>query len=110
MWINLDENELRIIQQCLNAATQGAGIPSPNQAQPVIDRLVATGVGQAVPEMLQFRTAAEGRYLSHPWTDGDVDIDDDAFVSDSDDGAYVMGWFWVSNELAGIENDAEEGQ
>ena len=30
--------------------------------------------------------------------DGEIEIDDDAAVSMSEDGAYVQGWLWVADE------------
>lgn len=38
--------------------------------------------------------------------DGEIEIDDTAIVSESaDNGAYVMGWLWVSNPGADEEDD-----
>lgn len=35
--------------------------------------------------------------------DGEVEFDDDAIVSVSEDkGAYVMAWVWISDEEAGV--------
>lgn len=33
--------------------------------------------------------------------DGELEVDDDAIVSSSDDGAYVEVWLWVGNEEVG---------
>ena len=39
--------------------------------------------------------------------DGELEIDGDAVVSMGEDpGAYVAAWVWVSNEEAGIEEEA----
>ena len=39
-----------------------------------------------------------------------TEIDDNAIVSDSEDGAYVMAWCWVSKREAGLEEgDEDEG-
>lgn len=43
-----------------------------------------------------------------PDRDG-ISYDATPIVSQSDDGAYVSGWVWVSNEAAGLEPD-EEGE
>lgn len=41
--------------------------------------------------------------------DGEIEVDDDASVSVSDDGgAYVMAWLWVYNHDAGIEVEEDE--
>lgn len=61
-----------------------------------------------------FRTAAGEKFHPRMGTDGDLDLDVDAFVSDSEDGAYVMGWLWVTNAEAGLndpdEEDEEDGE
>lgn len=41
-------------------------------------------------------------------SDGDIDTDDIPLVSESDAGAYVSAWIWVSNEDAGIEGEGGE--
>jgi hypothetical protein len=40
------------------------------------------------------RYIAEAKRKYH--VDGEVEIDDDAVVSHSDEGAYVQAWVWVS--------------
>lgn len=35
--------------------------------------------------------------------DGELEFDDDAVVSSSDEGAYVMAWKWVDKDEAGID-------
>lgn len=41
--------------------------------------------------------------------EGEVEIDDNAVVSESDDGgAYVAAWVWVSDADAGFANEEEE--
>lgn len=40
--------------------------------------------------------------------EGELEVDSPTVVSrGDDDGAYVMGWIWVSNEAAGIVSNAE---
>lgn len=46
----------------------------------------------------QFRSVAHERYVCG--SDGDIDMDENAVVSQSDEGAYVAAWIWVSNEAA----------
>lgn len=41
-------------------------------------------------------------------SDGDIDTDSIPIVSESDDGAYVLIWAWVSNEDAGIDTGETE--
>ena len=41
--------------------------------------------------------------------EGEVEIDDNAIVSKGDDaGAYVLGWVWVEDEVAGIETPEDD--
>ena len=43
-----------------------------------------------------------------PSHEGDVEVDDNAIVSMSDDGgAYVAAWIWVSDEDAGVTREEE---
>lgn len=37
--------------------------------------------------------------------EGELEVDDSAIVSASDDGAYVMAWLWVENADAGIKTE-----
>lgn len=50
------------------------------------------------PHDARFITKAKEQYQSG--SDGDIDIDDSPVVSQSDNGAYVAMWGWVSNEDA----------
>lgn len=38
--------------------------------------------------------------------DDDLSIDDRTITSESDEGAWVLGWIWVSDEEAGVERKA----
>lgn len=39
----------------------------------------------------------------HVWySDGDVNVDECAVVSESDEGAYVAAWVWVPREAIGL--------
>jgi hypothetical protein len=40
--------------------------------------------------------------------DGECEIDDDAVVSASDKGAYVMAWVWVDGDTEVIEGEGDE--
>lgn len=46
------------------------------------------------PHLNAYRQAVE--------TSDELEVDENAIVSDSDDGAFVMAWVWVTNEEAGI--------
>lgn len=41
-------------------------------------------------------------------SEGEIEVDPNAVVSTSDEGAYVMCWQWVANEQVGIRSDYEE--
>jgi hypothetical protein len=49
------------------------------------------------PVEAAYRKAARDRYTGHggQFMDGDVNVDEDAVVSESDEGAYVSAWVWV---------------
>jgi hypothetical protein len=50
-----------------------------------------------ITEIEDYRNKARDRYTGHggDFSDGDIDIDVDAVVSHSDEGAYVAAWVWV---------------
>lgn len=58
---------------------------------------------QTDDESEAFRSAAQEH-----WADDECEIDGDAFVSASDEGAFVAAWVWVSREEAGLSE--EEGE
>ncbi len=68
--------------------------------------LIADGLGFAEcihafgEEGSPFIEAAREKYACG--SSGDVEIDATTVVSQSDDGAFVMGWLWVSNSTAGV--------
>jgi hypothetical protein len=57
---------------------------------------------EELPHDAVYRDAA-----TRVWANDDLQIDADAKVSASDDGAWVSAWVWVSNEEA-IEDDGDE--
>lgn len=44
-----------------------------------------------------YRQAASNKYCgsSGTYSDGDIEVDEDAEVSKSDEGAFVKAWVWV---------------
>lgn len=95
MWINLTDDERGVLASCL----QRAGIAGSDD---LIERLKAS----PDPSDADFISAASEKHEFG--SDGDVDIDENAVVSRSDDGAYVMAWLWVSNEDAGLSDENED--
>ena len=45
-------------------------------------------------------TQAQIERARHEYANEDIGIDDDALVSESDDGVWVQGWLWIQNEDA----------
>ena len=82
MWINLDEQELRLLQQ-------------------------------RAPELhakIKWRDSTEEKFFLAACyhSKDDVEFDPDAVVSQGDDGAFVMCWFWIGNDEAGIMEKDDE--
>ena len=60
-------------------------------------------------QVRDFKDPAEVAYreeAKNHQKDGEIEFDEDALVSISTNGAYVMGWYWIDEEDIGIE--AEE--
>ena len=51
---------------------------------------------------VKFLEAARANYASD-----EIEIDDNAVISRSDEGAFVAAWVWVSSADAGIETEEE---
>lgn len=49
--------------------------------------------------------AARTRYGSD-----EIEIDDNAVLSEGDDGAFVMAWLWVAGAAPADDEDAGEGE
>jgi hypothetical protein len=69
----------------------------------LIQMVLEQGVTPEIRALLEDRNAASPlttNYLARAkdeWhRDGEIEIDDDAIVSESDEGAYVQAWVWVS--------------
>lgn len=91
MRLNLDANQLNmILQRC-----------------PELGLTIACQQGHLLEERrAAYLAAARTMYAR----DGELEFDDDAVVSYSDDaGAYVMAWRWIDDDDAGLEDDDEEG-
>ncbi|WP_312470535.1 hypothetical protein [Rhizobium sp.] len=86
MWVRLEADEIELILKHLPAGS-------------LTERLRET------PDQ---DTAA---FVSAVDTNDDLEVDSDAVISRGDEGAFVMGWIWVSNEAAGIEmSDVDEDE
>jgi hypothetical protein len=104
MWINLTDAQWDLVSLALRERGK-----VPDLAAQELGALIAEQVANRLdPENAKWISAAEERYLSCGPTDGDIDIDSDAVVSDSDEGAYVMLWGWIRNEDVGLPGSDDE--
>ncbi|UIJ85264.1 hypothetical protein LZK77_16230 [Rhizobium leguminosarum] len=86
MWVRLEDNEINLI---LGSIPKGG----------LAEKLQAS----ADPDARAFIEAVQ--------TGDDLEVDEDTVVSRGEDGAFIMSWTWVSNEMAGIaptENEDED--
>lgn len=56
------------------------------------ESMIAPPISQRMQE--RYRKAAKETYHRQ----GEIEIDDNAIVSHSDEGAYVQAWVWISND------------
>jgi len=67
-------------------------------------QLFLQGLGDEVDE--KYRVAAQENY----GRGGELEFDDDAIVSASEKGAYVLAWRWIAAREAGVQtNDDADG-
>jgi hypothetical protein len=95
MWTSLSREELEQVRNALDGSGHSA----------LADRLANSLI--AGEHDAAFHAAAREKY-SWRLSDGDLDFDDQPGVSQGDKGAYVLGWLWVTNSEAGMEDDIDE--
>jgi hypothetical protein len=111
MWINLSEAEVALAKRAIDFWLAGDNVlgnhdaATTKEVQALRSRIEAAE--EVGPEDDAIRQAAQERYLRHPWTDGDVEIDEDAMLSHGDGGTFVMAWVYVRDENAAVENEGE---
>lgn len=89
MWYNLSDEDLQTIYD------DGPG-------EKMIALAEKLRIAQADQSSLEARLYRE----AVPAKDEEREVDDDALVSASDNGAYVMTWFWVDkSEIADLDED-----
>ena len=99
MWLRLDDNDAAFLVDLLNRELKerlhidDTGV---QKLQVIFDRLNE----EPDPDLSAFIGAVD--------TSDDLEVDADAVISRSDEGAFVMSWSWVSNEQAGIEDNDDE--
>jgi hypothetical protein len=100
MWVNLTREELKFLQQHIEAIVAGAPIKQK------IDEALAIDPAE------EMRWAEKAFDIHHKDGECEVDYTSEPLVSHGDEGAYVMSWVWVSNEDMGIEpeDDDEDGE
>lgn len=60
-------------------------------------------------DKIRYRNAASEMYTGHggQFSDGDINVDANAVVSQSDEGAYVAAWVWVPRSDIVLAEDEE---
>ncbi len=93
MWIHLDEKERALVLEALRSnCTDRPG--DENDHDRLHDRLT-----QAIAD---FDPADPWRAAAQEQADDELEIDEDAVVSNGDDeGAWVHAWIWITDEQAG---------
>lgn len=100
MYVYLEPEELKLLVAALSPLTIEPAKTLQAKLQQKIDEDQLKGMQELYQE---YRTAAFKAFHS----DGELEIDDNALVSISEDGgAYVMGWVWVADEPEDEEDAA----
>lgn len=84
MWIQFDDDQLAALKRLANREANPADFTM------IIDRIIH--YESAACNDPEYRALAEDLHFI---SEGVCEIDDEAVVSASDDGAYVMAWVWV---------------
>lgn len=115
MWINLTEEETKLAVDAFRVAAEesiadgydfesGKIFKAHNDCADRIERALNRPAEDDLDR--KFTEAAAEKYSRI--SDGDLDWDDFPAVSRGDEGAYVMGWLWVSNGDAGVDTEEEK--
>ena len=87
MWTNIERSDLDTAIRLLR---------DHNQTE------IADKLAERVRHFAKFEDSTDNPFLSQARreyeSEGEVEFDDDAVVSEGEEGAYVMGWFWVRRE------------
>lgn len=116
MWINLDTAELDLIESALlrrsDDIRRTMSMVKGSSAAFTRDKLIAQAddykaVHDAIREKRTEPVSASAyRAAAQAQADDELEIDDDAVVSEgSDPGAWVHAWIWITNSKAGITDD-----
>lgn len=97
MWIRFDDDQLAALKRVLNHADV-AGAEGHADAAILFERIA----------FYEHPTANDQQFRDGVETDDELEMDDDAVTSISNEGGWVMTWTWVTNEEAGIEEEVEE--
>lgn len=97
MWINLTKDQLELIKTTVSV-TLGK-LPA---AQEIVTTIEETMERAFCPDNAIWIEKAKDFHQDEGQVEVDEQSDGSALVSDSEDGAYIMAWVWVSNEDAGF--------
>ena len=90
MWINLSPDEIGRIRKGLELYTALPGLQASDreQASTLLRRLSKDNSDAALI------SAARDQ-----WSQEEIQIDEDAVISETDDGAWVMAWVWMGESF-----------
>lgn len=91
MWMSLTKEEVTMLE-ALADGSAGEGLAALGK------RIIDWRTEQESPEAKQYQELAEENQ-----TAGECEVDSDAIVSFSENGAYVMAWVWVDDPEANDE-------
>lgn len=95
MWIPWSDEEAAKVETALRTAGMTAEA----------DKIKGELAFRQSPQQEVLKQALAERYTQ--FSDGDIDIDDKVAISESDDGAYVLAWLWLTNEEMGVDSDED---
>jgi hypothetical protein len=72
----------------------------------IVDELRKTADVVTVPDYATSADIQRAREMYASGSECDIEVDDDAKVSESDDGTWVQAWVWLPN----VEEDEEDGE
>lgn len=96
-WLQFTKDELYTLQYHMLAGTTPEALA---MRQKIQERLEDMNNPAQVDLWNQFRNAVN--------TGDNLNVDGDAVISESDEGAWVMSWSWVTNDQAGIEETVDD--
>ncbi|RUX60190.1 hypothetical protein [Mesorhizobium sp. M7A.F.Ca.CA.002.12.1.1] len=93
MWIRLDDEELDLLRKSLNR-TEVYGTTDETDAAITLQLKISKQIADAEDDR-DSGYIEQARELYAHGSDDDIEIDDDATFSRSDDGIWVQMWGWI---------------